>query len=211
MVIGQKKFTGVGNKLEKRIIEISGEKSLVRSFENGLKNFQVKKDYLISDNGLGKKIYTIYSSELKKGICETLKDFVRISGFGEEDFVVEIRESNFGNSSNFFNEKDRKDKDNKKNQITYSTDEEKFGSSVPRIRDLTAEEEQKLKDEGVEFIDSSQKEKLEKEKNEEIQHQKTKDDDNRGDKRYGGGSKLGIFFGLVGLVGLVGTVGAKIL
>src|SRR4030095_15859094 len=199
MVIGQKKFTETGNKLEKRVIEIVGEKSMVRSFENGLKNFKEKKDYLFFDNGLGEKSYTIYSSELKKGICEVLKDFIKVSGFGDEEFIVKVKESSekefgFGDNSNLLNEKDRKDKE--KNQITYSTGKE-LVPNVPQIRDLTAEEEQKLKDEGVEFVDSSKRGKKEEKtiggKDEEFISQQGKKN-NQGDKRYGGGSNLGIFF-----------------
>jgi hypothetical protein len=210
MVIGQKKYTGVGNKLEKRIIEIVGESSMVRSFENGLKNFQEKKDYLIFDNDLGKKTYTIYSSELKKGICEALKDYIRISGFGEEEFVVEIKKGNEKEFGFEINDKDRKDKE--KSQITYPIEPV---SDASKIKDLTEKEAQKFQDEGVKSVSSSQvkdrkENKKETERNDDFKQSETKDG-SQGGKDYGG--KLGIFFGLVGfgLIGLVGVVSARMI
>ncbi|MCE8168207.1 MAG: hypothetical protein I3273_06685 [Candidatus Moeniiplasma glomeromycotorum] len=164
MVIGQKKYTGSNNNLEKRVIEISGEKSMVRSFENGLKNFQEKKDYSLSDNGLGEKTYTIYLPKLKRAICENLKSFIRITGFEDEEFIVKIkkdseREFDFDNNFNF-NEKDKE-----KNKITYPTYKE-FISDTSQTKDLTAEEEQRFKDEDINFFDSSHQSELEKRKKE---------------------------------------------
>src|SRR6516162_730904 len=120
MVIGQKKYTGNDDNLEKRVIEIIGEKSMVRSFENGLKNFQEKKDYLIFDNGLGEKVYTVYSLELKKGIREALKGFIRISNVGNEEFVVKVNQGSEEDMENFdFGSSSSFDKKDRKNQITY--------------------------------------------------------------------------------------------
>jgi hypothetical protein len=201
MVIRQTQTFGKDWVVDKRIIKVQGEKDMVSSFENKLRNsnFLEEKDYFVSDDGHEGKVYTIVSYQLKKILCEIINPLLRINEWevGEEEFIVKMED--------------------------YYKEDREVGSKVDS-RYLTDEEARAMKVRDMEITGAKMSEEISVKETEKGELEKEKSNDKKGDycqevqstkkddNSTGGSSSgtIGKYLCLISLVvGLIGVVGVK--